>query len=186
MCGFNIKRFDLRLLCTEFTRAGLTLSLDRRAIIDPLEIYHTYERRDLSAAVRFYCGRELEGAHRADADVLATLDVLDAQVSRYAELPKSVAGLHQHFKDPHSLDSNNFFTKVGGEVRFAMGKYRGQPLSFIAQNKPDYLEWMLGADFFDDTKRIAREALEHARVNAPPIAGRIDPAGERPKPLVYG
>lgn len=187
LCGFNIKRFDLRLLCNEFMRAGLALPLDRRAIIDPLEIFHTFERRDLSAAVRFYCGRELAGAHQAEADVLATVDVLDAQVATYAELPKTVAGLHQHFKDPNSLDSNNFFTKVGNEVRFAMGKYRGQPLDFIAQTKPDYLEWMLGADFFEDTKRIAREALERARASAPVVVGRIEPpAGERPKPVLFG
>lgn len=185
LCGFNIKRFDLRLLAGEFMRVGVSFSLDRRAIVDPLEIFHSFERRDLSAAMRFYCGQELDGAHQAAADVLATVAVLDAQVAKYAELPKTVAGLHQHFKDPNSLDSNNFFTKVQGEIRFNMGKYRGQPLDFIAQTKPDYLEWMFTADFFEDTKRIAREALERARSSAPLIAGRIEPMGERIKPVVY-
>ncbi len=187
LCGFNIKRFDLRLLCGEFVRAGLSMSLDRRAILDPLEIFHTFERRDLSAAVRFYCGHELENAHEAAADVLATVEILDAQVARYGELPKNVAGLHQHFRDPSALDSDGFFTKVEGQVRFVKGKYRGQPLDFIAQTKSDYLEWMLGADIFDDTKRVVREALGRARASTPPIAGRIDPTlSERGKPMVYG
>lgn len=185
LCGFNIKKFDLRLLYAEFQRAGLLLPLDRRAVIDPLEIFHTFERRDLSAALRFYCGRELEGAHQAEADVLATLEVLDAQVARYAELPKNVASLHEHFKDQKTLDSDSFFTRVEGQIRFVKGKYRGQPLEVIARTKPDYLEWMLGTDLFDDTKKIAREALEQARAATPSVVvGRIEP-GERAKPVLY-
>lgn len=163
LCGFNIKRFDLRLLSVEFTRVGLGLPLEGRAIVDPLEIFHTHEKRDLSAAVRFYCGRDHDGAHAAEADVLATVAVLDAQIARYADLPKSVAGLHIHFRDPNSVDADGRFTKVNGELRFTFGKYRGQPLTEIARTKADYLEWMLKQDFFDDVKTIVRQALERTR-----------------------
>jgi DNA polymerase-3 subunit epsilon len=117
----------------------------------------------LAAAVRFYCGREHDKGHAAASDVLATAEVLDAMVTRYAELPRTVAGLHQHFKDAHAVDSNGSFTRVGSEVRFAFGKYRGQPLDAIARMNPDYLEWMLAQDFFDDTKALARDALARAR-----------------------
>jgi DNA polymerase-3 subunit epsilon len=160
LCGFNLKRFDLRLLYTEVARAGLTLPLAGRALVDPMEIFHAYEPRDLSAAVRFYCGREHENAHAAAADVLATVAVLDAMVARYADLPRDVAGLHQRFKDSKSLDSSGHFVRVQGEIRFAFGKYRGQPLDVIARTKPDYLEWMLKENFFDDTKAIVRDALK--------------------------
>jgi DNA polymerase-3 subunit epsilon len=179
-CGFNIKRFDLRLLYYEFARAGLALPLDGRAIVDALEIFHTYERRDLSAAVRFYCGREHERAHDASADVLATVDVLDAMLARYADLPRSVAGIHQHFRDPNAVDSSGAFVRVEGQLRFAIGKYRGQPLDVIAATKPDYLEWMLKQDFFDDTKALVREALSRAR------ASTRGPSTDKPRLAVPG
>jgi DNA polymerase-3 subunit epsilon len=160
--GFNLKRFDLRLLNAECIRAGRNLGMDGRAVVDAMEIFHTYERRDLAAAVRFYCGREHANGHQAAADVRATADVLDAMLARYADLPRSMAGLHQQFKAADTCDSSGCFTLVEGQVRFAIGKYRGQPLEVIALQKPDYLEWMLTQSFFDDTKHIVREALARA------------------------
>lgn len=163
LCGFNIKKFDLRLLHVEFTRAGLTLALDGRAIIDPLEIFHAFERRDLSAAVRFYCGREHDGAHAAEADVLATVAVLDAQLARYRELPRNAAGLYMHFRDANAVDAIGNFARVNGQLQFTFGKYRGQMLEDVARAKPDYLEWMLKQDFLDDTKTLVRQALDRVR-----------------------
>jgi DNA polymerase-3 subunit epsilon len=168
LCGFNLKKFDLRVLYAEFTRAGRTLPLEGRAVIDAMEIFHRYEPRDLGAAVRFYLGREHDGAHSAAADVLATADVLDAMMARYADLPRNVARLHQHFVDPDRVDSSGFFVRVEGHFRFAMGKYRGQPLEVIAATKPDYLEWMLTQSFFEDTKKIVRDALATARAAKQP------------------
>jgi DNA polymerase III subunit epsilon len=158
-CGFNLKRFDLRLLHAEFARAGKSLPLEGRAIVDALEIFHAFERRDLAAAVRFYCDREHDDAHSAGADALATAHVLDAMLARYTDLPRTAAGLHQHFKDPNAVDSNGRFIQVEGEIRFAFGKFRGQPLDAIARTEPDYLAWMLDQDFFDDTKAVVRKAL---------------------------
>lgn len=171
LCGFNIKRFDLRLLTVECTRAGLELPLQGRAIVDPLEIFHTFERRDLAAALRFYCGREHAGAHAAEADVLATIAVLDAQLGKYPELPRTAAGLYMHFRDANSVDADGRFTKVGNELRFTFGKYRGQPLHEVARTKPDYLEWILRQDFFDDAKTLVRQALERARSQEQAVKG---------------
>jgi DNA polymerase III subunit epsilon len=159
LCGFNLKRFDLRLLYSEFRRAGKTLSLEGRAIVDPMEIFHHFERRDLSAAVRMHLGREHEEAHSASADVVATVEVLDAMVLRYPGLPRSVAGLHEQFTDKDRLGSDGFFHRVQGEVRFVKGKHRGEALATVAATSRDYLEWMLNQDFFDDTKTLVRDAL---------------------------
>jgi DNA polymerase-3 subunit epsilon len=159
LAGFNIKRFDLRLLYVELGRVGRQLSLEGRSMVDAMEIFHTYEPRDLSAAVRFYCGREHESAHTATADVQATADILDAMLARYRDLPRSVPGIYQRFSVPGALDANGCFHKINGEVRFAFGKYRGQPLDVIARTKPDYLDWMLREAFLEDAKALVREAL---------------------------
>jgi DNA polymerase-3 subunit epsilon len=162
-CGFNLKRFDLRLLYAEFSRAGRKLALEGRAVIDPMEIFHRYEPRDLAAAVRTYLGREHADGHSAAADVLATAEVLEVMLNRYPDLPRSIAGLHEHFVDADRIDSDGFFRRVDGEVRFVKGKHRGSPLAAVAAATPDYLEWMLAQDFFDDTKAVVRDALATAR-----------------------
>jgi DNA polymerase-3 subunit epsilon len=169
LCGFNIKRFDLQMLYNEVNRAGLTLAVEGRAIIDAMEIFHTYEPRDLSAAVRFYCGREHQRSHSAGGDVLATAEILDAMLERYTDLPRDVAGLHLRFRDPAAVDSNGFFVRVAGELRFAKGKHRGQPLDAVASASPDYLDWMLRETLFDDTKELVRQALSRSRARPRPV-----------------
>jgi DNA polymerase-3 subunit epsilon len=164
LCGFNLKKFDLQILRAEFARAGRTLSLEDRAIIDPMEIYHAYEPRNLAAAVRFYCGREHAGGHRAEADVQAAVEILDAMLGRYADLPRNVDDLFQRFKDPRLVDAARRFTNVRGHIRFTFGKHRGEPLDEVAAQDPDYLDWMLSGSFFEDTKQVVRDAL--ARVQA--------------------
>jgi DNA polymerase-3 subunit epsilon len=181
LCGYNIKRFDLPLLHQEFLRAGRTLSLEGRAILDPQEIFHTREPRDLSAAVKFYTGAVHDTKHEAAGDVLATAAVLDAMLERYKDLPRDVPGLFAAFKTPGTLDSGGFFAKVLGEVRFVKGKYRGEPLASVALRKPDYLEWMLREIVFPDTQALVREALRQAGwpvggQKPPPLAGQPTPA----------
>lgn len=162
LCGYNLKKFDLRVLYCEFNRVGATFDMEGRAIIDPMEIFYRYEPRDLAAAVRRYLGREHASAHSAAADVLATAQILDAMLARHEDLPRSVDGLHEEFLDPDRVDSDGFFRRVEGEIRFVKGKHRGQPLAAIAGSSPDYLRWMLAQDLFDDTKAIVRDALTHS------------------------
>jgi DNA polymerase III subunit epsilon len=83
LCGYGIRRFDLPLLCMEMDRAGVPLPLAGRKIVDPMVIFHEMEKRDLAAALRFYCNREHKGAHGAKADVLATVKILNAQLLWY-------------------------------------------------------------------------------------------------------
>ncbi|WP_406695872.1 exonuclease domain-containing protein [Singulisphaera sp. Ch08] len=163
LAGFNVLNYDLKLLVAEYNRVGLGFTVAGRKVIDACKIYHGREPRDLTAAFRFYCGLEHEGAHGAAADVLATAAILDAQVARYHDLPSTVDGLHGHCNDPSAMDMGGMFGKdEDGVIVLIRGKYKGRSLNDIAQAKPDYLEWMQREDFFDDTKRIALEALKQA------------------------
>jgi DNA polymerase III subunit epsilon len=172
LCGFNLKRFDLRLLIAEFDRAGNRFPLQGRKIVDPLEIYHGRERRDLSAAVRFYCGKEHEGAHGASADVHATLEILDAMLDRYPDLPRSVDELHDVLRGERAADLDGKFIMSDGRVVFNFGKYKGRRLDDVAREYPDYINWMLGQSFLEDTEELVLEA-QH----------RISNSGARRRPL---
>jgi DNA polymerase III subunit epsilon len=159
LCGFNLKRFDLRVLIAKFNRVGKSFPLNDRKIVDTLEVYHARERRDLAAAVRFYCSRDHEGAHRASADVHATLDLLDAMLERYADLPRSVDELHDALRDERAADLDGKFIRVDGRVIFNFGEYHGRRIDDIAQESPDYLRWILGQSFLDDTKALVSKTL---------------------------
>jgi DNA polymerase III subunit epsilon len=159
LCGFNIKRFDLRILIAEFNRVSQSFRLNGRKIVDAIEIFHNRERRDLSAAVRFYCGRAHDGAHGASADSQATLDILDAMLERYPDLPRSVDELHDAFRDERTADIDGKFIKIDGRVVFNFGKHQGRRIEDVAQESPDYLRWMLGQSFLDDTKALVTESL---------------------------
>ena len=158
LCGFNLKRFDLRVLIAEFDRAGHRFPFQERKIVDPLVIFHYRERRDLSAALRFYCDREHQGAHGASADVQATVEILDAMLDRYPDLPRSVDELHDVLRDERDADLERKFIRVNGQITFNFGKYQGRRLDEVAQESPGYIEWMLGQSFLDDVKELVTEA----------------------------
>jgi DNA polymerase-3 subunit epsilon len=161
LAGFNVLRFDVPLLDRELRDCGLDLGLTRRRIVDAMTIYHRMERRDLSAAVRFYLGRQHEGAHGAEADVLAVVDVLEAQLARYEDLPRSVEELAAWCDPtpPGALDRAGKFVWKDGRAVFAFGKFQGRTLEAVARDKPDYLEWITRSDFPDDARELARRAL---------------------------
>lgn len=161
LAGFNVLRFDAPLLEREFRDAGIPDAFAGRRIVDALAIYHRKEPRNLAAAVRFYLGREHEGAHAAEADVLATADVLLAQLDRYADLPATVGELAAWCNPapPGAVDRGGKFVRRDGEIVFNFGKKKGRKLADIARDEPDYLRWMLGSDFPDDVRAIVKEAL---------------------------
>jgi DNA polymerase-3 subunit epsilon len=161
LAGFNVLRFDIPLLDRELRDCGLDLGLPRRRVIDAMTIFHRKERRDLSAAVRFYLGREHEGAHGAEADVLAVADVLDAQLARYDDLPRSVEELAAWCDPapPGAVDRSGKFVWKDGRVVFAFGKFQGRALEDVAKDRRDYLEWVARSDFPADARDLARKAL---------------------------
>jgi DNA polymerase-3 subunit epsilon len=161
VAGFNVRRFDLPLLDRELRDCGMDLQLDQRRVIDVMTLFHRMEPRDLSAAVRYYLGREHEGAHEAEADLNATIDVLDAQLERYADLPRSVEELDAWSRPRrNAVDEQGKFVRRQSEIVFAFGKHRGRPLGVVAREAPDYLRWIVGSDFPEDAKQLVRQALE--------------------------
>jgi DNA polymerase-3 subunit epsilon len=129
--------------------------------VDTRTLFVLREPRGLAAALAFYCGREHVGAHGAEADAIAAADVLIAQVGRYADLPTRVDALHAacHPVALDALDASGKLRWVSGEACLGFGKHNGKPLRQLVADVPDYLRWILGANFPDDTKLIIKEAL---------------------------
>ncbi len=162
LAGFNIKGFDLHMLMAEFKRCGIDFSLEGRRIIDMQNIFHREEPRDLSAAARFYLGREHEEAHTALGDIRTSAAILAAQLERYPHLPADLDELHRYCEEyaPFRTEVDRWFSGSEGARVFRRGKHRGRPLAEVAQDEPDYLRWMLGLDDMDDeVKNVVRQAL---------------------------
>ncbi len=161
LAGFNIRRFDLPLLEREFRDCGLDPALESRSVIDVMTIFHRMEPRDLAAAVRFYLGRDHEGAHGAEADAVASAEVLDAQLARYEDLPRSVDELAEwcHPRPENAVDREGKFVWREGRAVFAFGRYRDRALEEVAREAADYLEWIVGTDFPEDARELVQAAL---------------------------
>jgi len=162
--GFGAARFDVPMLAEEFARAGVEFYPDNRRIVDAQRIYHKKEPRDLSAALAFYCGKMHLGAHGAEADVLATLAVLEAQLQKYSDLPRSVAELDQYCNPPRNpawADRTGKLKWQNGELLINFGVQNiGRTLKDLVRDNPKFLMWILKSDFPADTKRIVADALE--------------------------
>ena len=154
--GFNIKGFDLPFLVTAFRRCGHELDLRGVAVLDSMQVYHDRERRDLSAAVRFYRGKAHDEAHAALSDALAAAEVLDAQLEKYDDLPRAVPDLHRLYCP---VDLAGKFRLIDGRVAFAFGKYAGRRVAEVARDDPGYLEWLQRQNLLPDARHIAAEAL---------------------------
>lgn len=165
LAGFGVIRFDIPMLIEEFARAGLRFDDAELNIIDAQRIFHKKEPRDLSAALSFFCGKQHSGAHGAEADALATVSVLDAQLTRYPDLPKTVEELDEYCKpkrDPDWADRTGKLKWTNDEIVINFGvQKKGRSLRDLAQNDPKYLKWLLNSDFPGDTKEIVQNALEN-------------------------
>ena len=160
--GYNVIRFDIPMLAEEFHRAGLDLDVDSRRVLDAQRIYHQKEPRDLSAALRFFCGREHRDAHGAEADTRATLDVIKGQFRKYPDLPRDLETLDRQFNatDPFNADRGGRLRWVDGELTINFGKKKGARVKDLAASDPGYLKWMLRGDFPMDTRKIVQDALD--------------------------
>jgi DNA polymerase-3 subunit epsilon len=169
LCGYNIWSYDLKLLMAEFKRVGIVFPVEGRRIIDVKRIFFKREPRDLSAALKYFCGREHDGAHGAEADVLATAIILDAQAERYEDMPRTVAELHVHMEYPDNVDSDGKFVRdEEGTILFAFGPHSDLPLDEVARTEPGFLDWMLKKDFSDEVKDIVRQAMVRVGTMAQP------------------
>jgi DNA polymerase-3 subunit epsilon len=161
LAGYNLIAYDLPILINELKRAGIEFSTEGVYVIDVMTIFKQKERRNLAAAYRFYCRKELADAHSALKDTQATLEIFQAQMKRYTDLPNTIAELHQFCnpRDERFVDSDKKFVWQNGEAHFTFGKYKGSPLKKVAEKDAEYLSWMLGSDFSAEVLNIIRTAL---------------------------
>lgn len=161
--GYNVIRFDAKVITEEFKRAGLDFQLEQRAMIDSQVIYHQKERRDLAAALKFYCEKDLESAHSAQADIEATVEIWLAQLERYPDLPRDVPGLHSFCKLDRDrfVDSEGKFFWRDGEAVFNFGKHKSKSLRAVAETDPNYFSWMISPErhFAQDVIDICYNAM---------------------------
>lgn len=166
LCGFNALKYDVPLLSAEFGRIGHAWPKDGVAVIDAFVIFARKERRDLSAAYKFFCGKDLAGAHRAEADTRATAEILRAQLKRYPDLPQDAAGLAawcaQKDANDNRVDAEGKFVWRNCEPAFNFGnKYKGKSLREVARKDPGYITWMIEkGSFAPEVVALCRGALE--------------------------
>ena len=156
LAGFNSNRFDIPLLAEEFLRVGVDIDMMKRKFIDVQVIFHKLEQRTLSAAYKFYCDKNLEDAHTAEADTRATYEVLKAQLDRYPDvLENDMKFLADYSSYNKNVDfaGRIVYNEQGVEV-FNFGKYKGMPVAEILKKDIGYFGWLMQGDFTLNTKNV--------------------------------
>ena len=161
LAGFNSNRFDIPLLAEELMRAGIDFDMKDRKAIDVQVIFHKKEQRTLSAGYQFYCGKELEGAHGAEADTNATYEILLAQIDKYEDIGNSVEALSDYSSHTKRADFAGFILFNDDEQEiFSFGKYKNRTVEEVFKENPGYNNWIQNADFPLYTKKVLREIKE--------------------------
>jgi DNA polymerase-3 subunit epsilon len=155
LAGFNSDRFDIPLLVEELLRAGVDFDMKNRVSVDVQTIFHKKEERTLSAALKFYCGKSLENAHSAEADTMATFEILKAQLDRYPELENDMKSLSEYTTRKKSVDFAGFIAMdAEGHEVFTFGKHKGARVEKVLEDEPGYFGWIQNADFPLYTKKV--------------------------------
>ena len=177
LAGYNSNKFDVPLLVEEFLRAGIDFDLSCRRCVDVQNIFHQMEQRTLVAAYRFYCDKELENAHSAAADTIATYEVLMAQLDRYQGVDfKDRSG---HVSQPvvndiaalSAFTANSQWADLVGHIGFDkehreifnFGKHKGESVEAVFEKEPSYYDWMMKSDFPLSTKRLITTIWERRK-----------------------
>jgi DNA polymerase-3 subunit epsilon len=173
--GYNISRFDVPLLMEEFARVGMDFNIEKRRFVDVQRIFYRMEPRNLRAAVKFYCGKEMEDAHDAMADVRATVDVFKGQLEMYhgqdhidddgnvtpEPVRNDMQALHDFTQDIRTIDiTNRLKYNDKGEVVFNFGKFTGHPVKKILSEDKNYYFWILNKEFSVQVKNKVREIMK--------------------------
>lgn len=153
--GFNSNKFDIPLLAEEFLRADVDFDVSKRSLVDVQNIFHKLEQRTLSAAYQFYCNKNLDNAHSAEADTVATYEILEAQLEKYPELENNIKFLGEFSQRTNNADlmGRIVFDENGIEV-FNFGKHKGKSVEQIFEIEPGYYSWMMNGDFPLYTKKV--------------------------------
>ena len=168
--GFNVIKFDVPMLVEEFLRAEVEFEIKNRNLVDAQRFFHLMEKRNLSAAYKFYCNQDLENAHSAEAYTLATAAILEAQVERYENMEvtdnlgkpmgkfaNDMAALHKITFTKMADLAGRMVYNFNDEIVFNFGKHRGKPVTEVLKSEPSYFDWMMRGDFTRDTKRKLTE-----------------------------
>lgn len=166
LAGFNSNRFDIPLLAEEMLRAGINFDMDDRKAIDVQVIFHKQEQRTLGAGYKFYCGKDLENAHSAEADTNATFEILEAQIEKYDDVENDVEFLSEYSSHKKRADFAGFivFNNNDEEV-FSFGKYKDRQVTDVLKENPGYYNWIQKADFPLYTKKVLTSIKDKAKSN---------------------
>ncbi len=160
LSGYNLHKLDLPMLMEEFLRVGIEFDLSKRKLVDVQHIFHKMEQRTLAAAYRFYCGKNLENSHSADADMQATYEVFMAQIEMYDNIGKDVEAIHTFIGDPGGkhvdVVGRMVYDDKGKEI-FNFGKYKGETVENVLTKDPGFYGWMMNGDFPTYTKKKLTE-----------------------------
>lgn len=168
IAGYNILKFDLPFLMEEFLRAGVDFDIKSRNLIDVMNIFMKMEPRTLKGAYRFFLNKELEDAHSASADTMATYEVMMAMLDKYHDVEytdnkgvtsvpvqndmQSLAAFSSHNKNA-DLMGQIVFDDEGKEV-FKFGKYKDVRVEDVFRKEPQYYDWIMKSDFPEYTKKV--------------------------------
>ena len=162
LAGYNSNRVDIPLLAEEFLRVGFDFDFRGRRLLDVQKIFHMMEQRTLSAAYKFYCEKNLEGAHGAEVDAIATCEVLEAQIKKYDQLGNTVESILKFTGDDMIVDFGRRFVMFNGVEIFNFGKYKGRAVAEVLKMEPQYYDWMMKGDFTLHTKQKLTEIFNRA------------------------
>lgn len=153
--GYNSNRFDIPLLAEEFARAGVEIDIKKVKMVDVQVIFFKQEPRTLAGAYKFYCDKDLEGAHSARADVKATWEILRAQVEKYDDLGDDIESLSGLSGADNIADlAGRLVYDDEKNVLFNFGKHKGKRVDNIFRREPSYYDWMMQGDFPAYTKKL--------------------------------
>ncbi|MFN5253946.1 MAG: exonuclease domain-containing protein [Chitinophagaceae bacterium] len=165
LAGYNSNRFDIPMLNEEFLRAGIQIDMLSRKLLDVQKVFHMMEQRTLSAAYKFYCDKNLEDAHTAEADAMATFEVLEAQVVKYPQIGNTVESIVKFTGEDQIIDFARRFIYENGVAVFNLGKHKGKPVTQVLKEEPQYYDWMMKGDFALHTKQKLTEILNKSILN---------------------
>ncbi|AYD49000.1 MAG TPA: 3'-5' exonuclease [Arachidicoccus soli] len=157
--GYNSNKFDIPILVEEFLRVGLDFNLAGRKLVDVQKVFHKMEQRTLSAAYKFYCDKSLEDAHSAEADAMATWEVMQAQIERYPNIGNTIESILAFTGEEKFVDLSRRFILQNDIVVFNFGKHKGKSVSDVLKHEPQYYDWMMKGDFSLHTKQVISEIL---------------------------
>jgi DNA polymerase-3 subunit epsilon len=167
LAGYNSNKFDVPMLVEEFFRVGIEFDFQERKLVDVQNVFHKMEQRTLKAAYQFYCGKEIENAHSAAADIEATYDVLLAQLDKYTDLHPNVPFLSEFSQYQKTADiMGRIVFDENGKECINFGKHKGKPVEDVFAKEPGYYGWLMNGDFPRSTKKVFEDIMNRTKSKA--------------------